>query len=450
MLLPVAAFLLAIPEPCYGLEGPSQLEGQHVWVEYPSGVSETQAMAVMEASDAAWNIFADDLGWPEPPGPISVRADLGNDMAAGQCITQECGGESVPLCHVFGPAFQSGSAAQTAAHEIGHAFQYALMGNYVDSLASWAWWMEGSATWLEYFYSMDPRVWSRVDDYLANPQWTLHNDFSEMVQGNRGPHMYGTAVLAFFLQQYYGGPHTVRSIWEWGAERSGEKIFFRDAIEGIGLSFDEVWPNYIARLTVVDFVGGENAAAIPGHTVISELPGSGSPPEVSWPEGLGIGIVRVPAGLGVPGMDLRVTVDGDASVPWQAALVRADVIVPGSAVLEYVAGDFDDAGHAEMVLTAFDGSVEAFLAVSPETIDRTAFGYTVSAELVPTDVGESSSGGESSSSGDASTSTSGGDTETDTADETEREDESGCGCRSTGAPSWMLTLLLLPALRRRS
>ncbi|MBC8067723.1 MAG: hypothetical protein IAG13_05260, partial [Deltaproteobacteria bacterium] len=258
MLLPVAALLLAIPEPCYGLEGPAEIEGRHVWVEYPTSVSAAQAMRVLEAADTAWEIYAQELGWTEPPGPIAVRADPSNDMASGQCITADCDGVAVPVCHVFGPAFDGGYEEQTTAHEIGHAFQYAYMGSYFDSLASWAWWMEGSATWIEFHHAPHPRVWSRVDDYVANPQWTLHNEFADLFEGVRGGHMYGSVVLAFFLEQYYGGPDTVRATWEWGAERSGEQIFFRDAIEGIGLSFAQVWPHYLAMMTVLDFEGGED------------------------------------------------------------------------------------------------------------------------------------------------------------------------------------------------
>ncbi|HWB77661.1 MAG TPA: hypothetical protein VG755_21995 [Nannocystaceae bacterium] len=442
MLLPFAALVLAIPEPCYGLAGPSEIEGEHVWVEYPAGVSMTQAMAVTVAADTAWSIYADDLGWTEPPQPIAVRADLTNDMAAGQCVTMECEGVDVPLCHVYGPAFQGGYAAQTTAHEIGHAFQYALMGSYLDSLTSWAWWMEGTATWIEHFYEPDPRVWNRVDDYVANPQWTLMNDFADLFAGERGDHMYGTAVLAFFLEQYYGGPDTVRQTWEWGASHSGEKILFRDAIEGIGLSFAEVWPHYLARITVLDLEGGENVATIPTHTVINALPGAGAPPEASRPEGLGFGVVHIPAELGMPNVDLRVQVDGDPTVPWHAVIARTDGTVPGSAVIDYVVATWDDAGHGELLLPGFDGTADAFLALSPESIEHTPFDYSISAELVP-----AGADGSSSTTADPTTTTS---TDTTTSDDEgssestarEQDDSSGCGCRSTGSPAWGAALLL--------
>lgn len=448
MLLPFAALLLAIPEPCYGLAGPTSLEGAHVWVDYPAGVSDAQAMRVLAAADAAWDIYADELGWVEPPQPIAVRADPDNDMASGQCITMACDGVDVPLCHIYGPAFDGDYEAQTTAHEIGHAFQYALMGSYTDSLTSWAWWMEGTATWIEFAYEPDPRVWSRVDGYVANPQWTLHNDFAELFNGVRGDHMYGTAVLAFFLEQNYGGSDTVRATWEWGAERTGEKIFFRDAIEAIGLSFDEVWPHYLATISVIDLEGGENVGQIPGHTVLSGLPGSGAAPEASRPEGLGFALVHIPAELGMPGMDLHVQIDADASVPWHAVLARTDGVIPGSAVLDYVVAEWDDAGKGELLLPAFDGTADVFLVVSPESIENTPFGYSLAAELVPTGAGESSS----TTDGSATTTATGDDTTA--ADETStaaapQDDASGCSCRSTDLPGWNALPLLLALPRRR-
>lgn len=449
MLIPFAALVLAIPEPCYGLDGPASIEGLHVWVEYPNGVSEAQAMRVLEAADAAWEIYAQELGWAEPPEPIAVQIDPLNDTASGQCITTDCDGVAVPLCRVFGPAFDADHEEQTTAHEIGHAFQYALMGSYLDSLTSWAWWMEGSASWIESYYEPHPRVWGRVDDYVANPQWTLHNDFADLFAGNRGGHMYGTVVLAFFLDQYYGGPDTVRATWEWGAEHSGEKIFFRDAIEGIGLSFAEVWPHYLATIAVLDLEGAENVAQIPGHTVLSALPASGAAPEASRPEGLGFALVHVPAELGMPGMDLRVQVDGDASVPWHAVLARTDGVVPGSAVLDYVVAQWDDAGHGELLLPAFDGSAEVFLAVSPEALESTPFGYSITAELVP-------SSADSSTTDDPTTTGTGTSTASDENNENETgtnaaegNDGSGCTCRSTGTPGWGVLLLLLAAPKKR-
>ncbi|MBC8071023.1 MAG: hypothetical protein IAG13_22050, partial [Deltaproteobacteria bacterium] len=307
-------------------------------------------------------------------------------------------------------------------------------------------WMEGSATWIEFHHAPHPRVWSRVDDYVANPQWTLHNEFADLFEGVRGGHMYGSVVLAFFLEQYYGGPDTVRATWEWGAERSGEQIFFRDAIEGIGLSFAEVWPHYLATMTVLDFEGGEGVAQIPAHTVISELPGSGAPPRASRPEGLGFGVVHLPAELGMPGMDLRVQVDGDASVPWHAVLARTDGVVPGSSVLDYVVAQWDDAGHGELLLPGFDGSAEVFLAVSPEALESTPFGYSITAELVPSSADSSAT--DDSMTGTATASEGSGDT--GMATNSAEGDASGCSCRSAGIRGGGVLLLMLAApLRRR-
>lgn len=453
MLNSLVALVLALPEPCYGVDAPA-LEGTHVWMEYPASLSESQAMSVLEAADAAWDIYEGELGWLAPSQAMTVQADLVTDTAYGQCVTVACDDVEVPLCTIFGPSFDDGQQAQTSAHEMGHAFQYALMGGYLDSLASWAWWMEGTASWLETFYAEDPRVWDRVGEYVANPQWGLHSDFSDLFAGVRGSHMYGTAVLAFFLEQEYGGPDTVRAIWEWGATYSGEKIFFRDAIEGIGLSFDEVWPHYLAAISVLDIEGGENVAQIPGHMVIDQLPGEGAPPAASLPEGLGFGVVHLPAALGMPGMELRVEIDADASVPWHAVLARTDGVAPGSVVLDYVVATWDEAGHGELVLPAFDGSADAFLVVSPEAIEKDPFGYSLRALLVPT------GSADGSTSSDASSSDGGGTTGTDeggSGSEAPAADDgggAGCGCGSSqgslgGAWGW-LPLVAWERRRRRS
>ncbi len=450
-MLGVLLTLGMIGEPCYGLEGQAQAEGRHLWVEYDDDLSPGRAEGVLEAADDAWEYYVDVFGWPAPPEPMAMRADLTSDMAFGQCISLECDGVHVPRCHVFGPSFAAGRQDNTAAHEIGHAFQYGLMGNYIDSLASWAWWMEGTAEYMSYTIEEDPGTWSAISVYLGNPQWMLHNEFAEFVSGNRTGHMYGTAILGFFIDEYYGGPHTVRQTWEWGAARSGERIFFPDAIEGVGIDFDEFWDHYLARLTVLDLEVGPNLQQIPAHTVMSALPGSGAPPPATRPEGLGIGIIRVPADLGSAGMDLRITLDVDPSVEWHAVLVRADGTAPGSAVIEYVRAEFSDDGSAIVELANFDGAHEAFLAVSPESIERIPFDYEVQAELVPGQGSEDPTDTEGSGSGTTSPADdSGSGSDTDAA-ASAPDGASGCGCTSSPQPGPVTLLwpLLLGAIRRR-
>lgn len=456
-MLDVALFLAMIPEPCYGLEGQAQVEGEHVWVEYDDDVSEMTAQRVTNASDAGWEHYVDVFGWPEPPGPIAVKIDLFPDDAAGQCITEMCGDEHVPRCLVFRPAVSAGTADVTAVHEVGHAFQYGLMGNYLDSLESWAWWMEGTAEYMTHTLMPNQGTWFSIDEYIENPHWMLHHGFSEFVVGTRSTHMYGTAIVAFFMDEYYGGPTTVRETWDWGAAHSGTPIFFPDAINGIGIDFAEFWPHYLARLSVLDLEIGPNLDRIPSHTVISELPGSGAPPPDVRPEGLGVGIVRFGADLGAPDMDLLVEVTADAAVPWHGVLARVDGVEPGSSVIDYEVGEFID-GVATLRLEGFDGSNDAFLVVSPESMERTPFDYQLAAELVPSEVegGSSSSGGEETT--DIGTTTEVGSSSSGQPDETDTDGDapaadgnSGCGC-TAGSPGPAATaglLLVLGLVTRR-
>jgi MYXO-CTERM domain-containing protein len=231
---------------------------------------------------------------------------------------------------------------------------------------------------------------------------------------------------------------------------SGETIFFRDAIEGIGLSFAEVWPHYLATITVLDLDGGDEASALPRHSVLATLPGSGTPPQEDLPEGLGFVVFHVPAALGMAGSDLRVQIDGDASVPWHAVVARTDGVTPGSAVLDYVVATWDDAGHGELLLPAFDGSRDAFIAVSPESPAKGPFAHSISAELVPTDAGDSSTSTADTTAGIDGTTA--GETGSESGATTGAgDDASGCSCRSTGRPGWalLLPLLALGARRRR-
>ncbi|MBL4687146.1 MAG: hypothetical protein JKY37_21295 [Nannocystaceae bacterium] len=431
-----AALLVFVLEPpCYGFQQSEQFEGQHVWVEYDQGaLSVAEAAEVAAAADHGWDVL-ESLGWPMPPGPISVRVDLDVATGRGRCITLECEGVDVPLCEIYEQAFVQGYVGWTTPHEIGHAFQYALMGHHLQSQASWSWWMEGTATWMTAYFEDEINGWvAHSSAYLENPQWTLQHSLIDLISGPRGAHMYGTSVLAFFIDEYYGGPDTILGIWRWGAERSGEPIFFPDAIDGVGLDFDAFWPHYLATLSVLDLDVGGQMEMIPAHTTLSSLPDRHTPPDAMLPEGLGVGIVHIPAELGVAGNDLHVVLEVDPAVKWHAVVARTDGIAPGSQVLQRVTGVFDPDGRASFDLTEFDGTDHAFVVVSPETVSRIPRRYTISAALVQSAPISGSSDSDSDSDGDGD------------ADQTDERD--GCGCRSHRTPPTLAVLLVLLSFAR--
>ncbi|MGH1342602.1 MAG: DUF6055 domain-containing protein [Nannocystales bacterium] len=445
LLLTTALFAA---EPCYGFSQPEQIEGEHVWVEYDENISQATAQAVVDEADAAWNDYVETFNWPAPPGPFSVIADFTDDSAFGRCITVECDGIDLPRCSVYEPAFTSGNHLNTTAHELGHAFQYGITGPFGVSLSAWAWWMEGTAEYMSYRLQPVQGTVSVVETYLGNPQWQLHHKFSEFIAGDRTGHLYGTAVLAMFIDEYYGGPDTVRETWEWGSMQGEDPIFFRDAIEGIGISFDTFWPDYMAHVSTVDLSIGAEVSQLPAHLDFDTLPGAATPPDVYFPEGLGITFFRVPKGLGQPDSDLVVRILGDESIRWQGALARVENAVPGASVEDYVGAQSGDDGVVELVLSDFDGSHDVMVALSPETISPEPFAFSIEAELTPTEVTADTDG---SSSGEPPPVSETDDTATDPGQNSPPNGSEGCsvgGSRNTGAGFFALFGLAFAGVRQ--
>lgn len=440
----VQALLLA--QPCYGFSLPEQVETEHLWLEYDDNISQATAEAAAEVAEQAFVDYVETFDWPEPP-PFSILADFSLDSSFGRCITLECDdGSHVPQCQVYEPAFTAGSHLNTTAHEVGHAFQYGITGPFGISLAHWAWWMEGTAEYMAYRLLPVPGTLGVIETYLGNPHWRLHHTFSEFITGTRTGHMYGTAVLAMFIDEYYGGPDTVRELWEWAALQPEDPIFFRDAIEGIGISFDEFWPNYLAHLSVVDLSVGPDLDQIPAHLEINALPGAATPPDIYFPEGLGMAFFRIPADLGQPDTSLVVRILGDDAVRWHGVLAEVDAVTPGGAVVDMVAGQSGDDGVVELVLEGFDGQYDVMVGLSPETIEPNPFAFSIEAELevaASSDETGDPDGGESS----------GGEppvADTDTEGESPAAEGASGGCSVGGsAPSGALLLLFGFAMRRR-
>ena len=230
-----------------------------------------------------------------------------------------------------------------------------------------------------------------------------------------------------------------------------DPIFFRDAIEGIGISFDTFWPDYMAHVSVVDLSIGSEVSQLPAHLDFDSLPGAATPPDIYFPEGLGITFFRVPKGLGQPNSDLVVRILGDESVRWHGALARVEDATPGATVEDYVGAQSGEDGVVELVLEGFDGSHDVMVALSPESIAPEPFSFSIEAELQPVEVTEDTEGPEpegSSSSGEEPL-------DTDTDGTTASQDDAGSsGCsvgdsRSNGAPLLGIFGLVLASSRRR-
>jgi MYXO-CTERM domain-containing protein len=375
----------AAEEPCYGHAWDDRVDSDHFWVEWePDAITEEQAVDIASYAEAARTVYVDELEWQLTERAVLYSvSDTDGPGIGGITQTLPCAGEQVPRIELFMGTYLDTTARNIAAHELAHGSQYAYMGQYLDSVASWVWWMEGVATWMATQADGNVDDWAEVSlGYLDNPHLALHHGVGGYLVQEQSHHMYGTAVLARYMEDVWGGTDTVRATWEWGAASSGEEIWFPDAVVGAGLDFDPFWTRWLATATVADLGWGDvlERGARPVR-VVTRLPSSGAPAEERWPQGLGMNVVQFDREGGEDGKSLEVTFEGDPTPRWHVVLVRTEGAQPGSRVLDYVPLEVDEQGRASGWMSDFDGDVDGFLVVSPEAWTEEGFDYAWTAEL---------------------------------------------------------------------
>lgn len=374
-MLLLLSLAYAADAPCYGHDFENRSESAHFWVEWPDGVVPLGgAQVVLQAAEDARTAYKRDLDYriTEEPVVIFVQ-DLGGSGVSGITQTRDCGGRPVPSVTLHVASWDDADVAEVTAHEIAHVVQYAYMGSYGDSVASWLWWMEGHATWLTPQSTGRWKPWSdTAQDYLDRAALPLHHDVMGFLDPDASAHMYGTTFLVEGLAAW-AGEDKVREIWQWGADHSGELVFFPDAIAGVGLEFDAFWADQLARLPTLDVSRPERLTAPAPVEVAAALPAAGTS---AGPAGLGVELIHLPAALGAQRRALEVVFDGDPAAPWHVVLARTR----DGALLDYVPLPVTD-GHAEGTLADFHG-VDGWLIASPHAAGSDPLPYRWSADLV--------------------------------------------------------------------
>ncbi len=419
--------LFAADEPCTGHVFDQRVSSEHFWVEWEDDLlSEDQAHSIAGYAEQAREVYL-DLGWPLTDEAIVYAVHPTESSGIGGLAqTENCDGVSVPQIELFLGKYSEERALNVTAHELGHAAEYGYMGDYLDSVQSWLWWMEGTATWLAAQVDGNREAWAAdAAAYLRHPEIGLHQGLPAYLVPDRSNHMYGTAILASYLEEHGGGPDTIREMWAYGGPLSGEPVAFQDAVEAVGLDFESLWSEWLARTTVVDLDWGEALDAGAARLeVVSELPETGGPSADLEPEGLGFNVVVFSSGTGGRNEALEVTFEGDPEVDWTVVLVRAFDTWPGSPVLEYVPLDVD-AGQGDGWLSSFDRGSWGYLLASPHGTDLDPHPWSWSAQIID-DPGPMDG----------------------TVVLAEQIGGCACGSRNDLAP-WSIVLLALAAIRRR-
>lgn len=367
----VVGWALAADEPCYGHAREERLSSDHFWVEWSgSRLREERAEAMLEAAELARTTWL-DLGYGFTDQPIVIEVlDFGDGGSSGLTTTRPCGEQLVPFIQIYLGRWDTLSLVDLVTHETAHAAQYADMGAYTDSVASWAWWMEGHATWLTPHASSQWDAWARsADGYTSNIELPLQHGVEGYLATATSDHMYGTTLLVHALAELTS-PEVVRDTWTWGGPRSGQPIQFIDAIDAVTDGFVPLWTDYLTHLPTLNFKRGRSIQRPLAH-IAEELPLTATHAGAG---GLGVAIMRFPASLGDPDHSLSVQFDG-GDQPW---LVVLSATAPNESVVERVAFYTSD-GQAEGWISSFDSDI--WLVASPLSDARDLQPFTFTAEL---------------------------------------------------------------------
>ncbi len=360
-------------EPCFSI-GANRITSAHFAVEWDTGSSRSDAQGFLAALEDGYESQVNTYGW-DPPMQISnylVLAYIADgNYASAYTTIESCGpGGEVPYIVAYEGSFYSDGWSDTmAVHELNHALQFGYG-------SAWEfWWWEATATYVESLVYPDAGEWwgPYVDGYTNNPHIALAA--SDQNDDDVFWHMYGMAILAFYLDEYQDGPDTVRATWEIAEREPGYYTFgIEDALDAMELDYDAIYLDFIARNAAMEYAYRTDFPTVELADEIGNLPAEGGDDRDTRPQGYGQNYIRFKAGIGDG--DLHVTFSSDELVDWAVLLVE----VHSHAVVQVVEGAVTD-GAADLTLSGF-GEDDVYLVVSPLSSSDDDHSYEWTAEVV--------------------------------------------------------------------
>ncbi len=395
---------------CFGQQGDNRLTGAHFAVEWDEGsVTENVAQSFLDDLEYSYEIEVDQYGWkaPELDGQYLMLALIADQNMQGAYTTVEyCGGGYAPYIVTGKDAANWGDwTSEMASHEFNHALQFGY------GFAAEFWWWEATATFIEDIVFPDTNGWAQyITGYSQSPEIAM--GASDQNDQDIFWHMYGMAIWAFYLNDYQGGPDTVRATWELAAEERGTYAYGgQDMVEALGLDWHTTYIDFITRNASMDYEQHRYFPNISKEATVDELPASGEGDGNARPQGYGQNYIRIDGGLGEG--DLQVIFAGESEVDWAVVLAETD----GEDIVQSVNAVATSGEDTVLTLTGY-GYDDVYLIVSPLDESDDKRNYTWSAELV-----------------EASPVDSGGDWDGLVDGPGGGEKVGGCGCATTPGPS---------------
>ena len=238
---------------CVGQQGDNKLDGEYFSVQWNDGVvSESKAEDFLEVLEYSYEREVDELGWQRPTkmNQYLMLAYIQSGGGSGAYTTIFTSGScsGMPYIVAYASGFSSGNWYRSmAAHEFNHASQFSY--DYAFEF----WWWEATATYIEEDIYPADNWWSAyIGGYSDNP-WLAMN-VSSQSNYTEFNHMYGMAVLGFYIDKYVGGHDLVIDMWEWAENRSGYYSYGPDdALDSLGYDWDTLYDDFVTRNTVMEY-----------------------------------------------------------------------------------------------------------------------------------------------------------------------------------------------------
>ncbi len=428
-------------ETCFGQVGANRLLGTHFSVEWDTGTNQSTAQAFLDALEDAYRVEVEELGWKEPTGLNNylMLAYIQSGNYAGAYTTVDtCGRDYAPYIVAYAGSFAGGSDwyETMALHEFNHASQFA----YGFGPEFWLW--EATATYIEEQVAPDNNWWSTyVIGYSDHPEMAINAESQQ--DQDIFYHMYGMSTWLFYVDQYQAGTDAARLMWEWASDNgSYYDVNVQDMADGIGVDFEAVYPDFVARNAAVEYDEQRYWTPVAEVDEVDALPAGGGSASRTAPGGYGQNYIRFEGNAGDGESTLKVAFQSDESTDWLVELIEVN---SNSVLRTAVATGRNDVG----VSLASFGDKDVLLAVSPlKHNNNTEYTYSWEAtleEAAVTDPGGTDPGGTDPGGTDPT-----GDDEGTGSFST--KGTTACGCASgNGAPTGVAAaaLALALAIRRK-
>ena len=356
--------------PNWAGDGENRIITEHFSVEWDGdAISETRAQQWADALELSWQVEFEELGWRKPGGhtqylTLAYIADF--DYAGAVTSVENCGGSSIPFMIAGKGSFAQGTwFMDMASHELNHTSQFSY--GYGHEFYFW----EATATWIEEYIYPSHNSWAQ---YIVGYSQAPHLAINKSSQQDQEIfyHMYGMAILLFYLDEYVGGPEFVEELWRYSSNNGTQyDLWIGEVLEAKGEDWGELYDHFIATNAVMDYEEQAYFTAVNRADSVKSFPASGGNSSNDKPEGYGQNYIRIKTGSATAeAPDLQVNFGGAENVEWSVQLVGEI----DDAIADIVKMDVVE-GSGEAVVRNFGDYDLVWMVVSPLTKKEKAYNY---------------------------------------------------------------------------